>query len=193
VTVRSDADIWADVLQDKAAAWAELVQRYEKLVYAVASRAGLSYADVADCFQATWVQLYQARKRIQEPERLSAWLVTTARREALKLKRKSQRHGALDDGPEPIDQRVLPDEALERLQRQDALERGIAELDERCRELVHRLFFADEKQTYDAIAKSLGVSPNTLGPARKRCLERLRKILERGPEAPARKPDDGAL
>lgn len=176
---RTDREIWADVLAGSSPAWTELVRRYEKLVYTVASRAGLAYADVGDCFQTTWLQLYQNRARIQEPDRLSAWLVTTAKREALKLRRKAQRFGSIEDSPDPIDQRELPDKEIERIQQQHQLELALAEIDQRCRELLHALFFAEEKRTYEQIAGSLGVSANTLGPARKRCLERLRKQLEK--------------
>ena len=177
MTSRTDQEIWTDVLSGSSAAWTELVRRYEKLVYTVASRAGLSYADVGDCFQTTWLQLFQARKRIQEPDRLSAWLVTTAKREALKLRRKAQRFSPIDDSPDPIDSGELPDEEIERVQLQHQLERALEAIDQRCRELLRALFFAEEKRTYEDIAKSLGVSSNTLGPARKRCLERLKKIL----------------
>lgn len=186
MTTRTDREIWAEVLAGSSPAWTALVRRYEKLVYTVASRAGLSYADVGDCFQTTWLQLYQARKRIQEPDRLSAWLVTTAKREALKLRRKAQRFSPIEDSPDPIDSGELPDEELERVQLQHELETGLGQLDKRCNQLLQALFFAPEKRTYEEIAKSLGVSSNTLGPARKRCLERLKKILEQAGFAAAR-------
>lgn len=175
--MRTDAEIWTDVLAGHDSAWKELVRRYEALVYAVASRANLSYGDVADCFQNTWVLLYQNRKKIQDPARLSAWLVTTAKREALRLRRKSQRFSPLDESPDLIDSSDLPDTELESIQQQHLLERSLAEIDERCRRLLQALFFEPEKVSYDEIARSLGVSPNTLGPARRRCLERLKKIL----------------
>ena len=175
--MRTDAEIWADVVEEKASAWKELVQRYEALVYTVATRANLSYGDVADCFQNTWVLLYQNRKKIQDPARLSAWLVTTAKREALRLRRKSQRFSPLDETPDLVDSGRLPDSELEEIQQQHLLERALAEIDSRCRKLLHALFFEPEKVTYDEIARSIGVSPNTLGPARRRCLDRLKKIL----------------
>jgi RNA polymerase sigma factor (sigma-70 family) len=175
--MRTDVEIWAEILAGQDSAWKELVHRYEALVYTVASRANLSYGDVADCFQNTWVLLYQNRKKVQDPGRLSAWLVTTAKREALRLRRKSQRFSPLDDTPELVDNGELPDSELESLQQQHLLEKSLAEIDERCRRLLQALFFEPEKVSYDEIARSIGVSPNTLGPARRRCLDRLKKIL----------------
>ena len=175
--MRTDADIWADVLTGHDSAWKELVRRYEALVYTVASRANLSYGDVADCFQNTWVLLYQNRKKIQDPGRLSAWLVTTAKREAIRLRRKAQRFSPLEEAPELTDTGELPDEEIESIQQQHLLERALAEIDARCQKLLQALFFEPEKVTYEEIARSIGVSPNTLGPARRRCLDRLKKIL----------------
>jgi RNA polymerase sigma factor (sigma-70 family) len=171
--------LWREVLSDDTVAWSELVGRYQPLVYAVSTRAGLSAADVADCFQQTWVVLYENRKKIKDSSRLSAWLVTTTKREAMRLRRQAERKSSIADQCEPADTNPLPDEELAILERQVQLERAIQELDPRCRKLVELFFFAPEKNTYDQIASSLGLASNSLGALRRRCLNRLKEILRR--------------
>ncbi len=174
---RSDSNIWADVLAGNAAAWRELVRKYQALVNTVALRAGLSMADAADCFQQTWVSLYEHRQKLQDPSRISAWLVTTARREAIRLSRRSKRDVEAEAAGELADTGPLADEQLVQLERQAHLEAAVAQLDERCARLVELLFFSPEDWSYERIAEKLEISFNSLGPIRQRCLGRLKKIL----------------
>ncbi len=160
-----------------ARAWKELVNRYQALVYTIALRVGLSMADAADCFQQSWVALYEHRKRIKDPERVAGWLATTARREAIRVYRRNLRQSDLPDDDRHIDPSALPDEELELLERQAHLENGMTQLDSRCRRLIELLFLAPEDWSYEQIAEKLEIAPNSLGPIRQRCLERLRKIL----------------
>lgn len=175
---RTDPEIWKEVLAGKSGAWKELVNRYQALVYAVATRAGLTMGDVEDCFQQVWYLLYKNRKNISDPSRLSAWLVTTAKRESIRLNRRS---GLVDTEIEALnvaDTGPLQDETLEALELQSQLEIGLKMLETRCREMLYAMFFAPENKSYDEIAKDIGIAPNSIGPIRRRCLERLKKILE---------------
>ncbi|TFH64651.1 MAG: sigma-70 family RNA polymerase sigma factor [Candidatus Zixiibacteriota bacterium] len=190
---KTDHDLWREILSGDSDAWQLLVKRYQSLVYAVATRAGLSMADAADCFQQTWVALYENRHRIQDPTRLSAWLVTTAKREAMRLRRRAlpdTGEGAEIDHP---DRSPLPDEELIQIERQAHLEMALAELDPRCRQVVELFFFAPEEQSYDQIAESLGMTMNSLGPVRRRCLERLKEILRKNGVLSVRGDDPASL
>jgi RNA polymerase sigma factor (sigma-70 family) len=174
---RTDSELWQDILTGDDSAWKEVVRRYQALVYAVVTRAGLSMADAADCFQQTWVLLFRHRHRLHDPSRLSAWLVTTAKREALRLRRRADRESGDPQELDAIAADPLPDEALEQLERQAELEIALGELDPRCRRIVEALFFAPEEKSYEEIARGFGLSANSLGPVRRRCLERLKQIL----------------
>jgi RNA polymerase sigma factor (sigma-70 family) len=176
---KTDTELWREVLSGDASAWREIVKRYQALVYAVSSRSGLSASDAADCFQQTWVTLYENRRKIENPSRLSAWLVTTARREAMRLRRQAERSGGEVGEDDLVDNNPLPDEELTILERQAQLEIAIKELDERCRRLIELFFFAPEEKTYEEIASILGMAANSLGASRRRCLIRLREILVR--------------
>lgn len=175
----TDPDLWQKILNGDSAAWQLLVKRYQSLVYAVATRSGLSMADAADCFQQTWVALYENRSRIQDPTRLSAWLVTTAKREAMRLRRRELPDTGDETEFDHPDHSPLPDEELIQIERQAHLEMALAELDLRCRQVVELFFFAPEEQSYDQISTSLGMTTNSLGPVRRRCLERLKEILRK--------------
>ncbi|MBK7141428.1 MAG: sigma-70 family RNA polymerase sigma factor [bacterium] len=184
---RSDRDIWADLMAGRSQAWNEIVDKYQPLVYAVATRAGLSMADAADCFQQTFVLLYQNRQKISDPSRISAWLVTTSKRESIRLSRQARAVRDSSVMAEQVDASPLADETLERLESQSRLEIGLGQLDDRCRALLRALFFSPEELSYEQVAKSVGIAFNSLGPIRGRCLNRLKKILEEQDLADVRK------
>ena len=73
------------------AAWNGLVDRYNGLVWSVARSHRLALADASDVVQTTWLRLVEHLGRLQDPERVGAWLATTARRESLRALRHSAR------------------------------------------------------------------------------------------------------
>ena len=163
-------------------AWQSLVNRYQRLIYAVPRRAGLDEHAAADVFQSVFAELIGQIGRIRQPDRLQAWLVTTARRKTLKAI--SSRAGvSLDDesGSSLVETLVhpdpLPDEVLLELERQQALRLAIAALDDRCRHLLEGLYCADEPATYDSLSGLLGIPVGSIGPTRARCLDKLRRLM----------------
>ncbi len=178
VEVRSDQELWDRILEGQQVAWRELVTRYSGLVYNVATYFGLSYADAADCFQQTWLLLYRNRKKINDVGRLSSWLVTTAKRESLRMKSNAGRHVDGDWLNNAIDPNPDPEQELEILERQHKLEYALSLLDPISRRILEEFFFADEHRSYRDIAQALGYSENTLGAKRRRCLKKLRTVLQ---------------
>ena len=77
-------------------AWVLLVDRYARLVYAVALRCRLSHADAADVSQTVWLRLAENLTRINEPSRVGAWLVTTTRPDCLALIQARARYAPMD-------------------------------------------------------------------------------------------------
>ena len=103
----------------EGAAWAALVHRYQRLVFAIVRRAGLDEHTAADVFQTVFSRLIAHLPRIADPQRLQAWIVTTAKREALLTLRQGRRtlsmtraDGAVDAEPEYdiADDSLLPEE-----------------------------------------------------------------------------------
>jgi RNA polymerase sigma factor (sigma-70 family) len=184
----SDSDLWAAILVGNQLAWTELVNRYKSLVYTTCTYLGLSQADAGDAFQQTWVLLYQKRHQIKNPDRLSAWLVTTARREAIRLKSRMGLQSGDGEDADFSDPNPNPEQEMVLIEQQAQLETAISQLDKPCQSVVEEFFFTPEEPSYEQIARKLGYAPNTLGAKRRRCLEKLRRILERLGYLNERKP-----
>jgi RNA polymerase sigma factor (sigma-70 family) len=188
-----DAKLVARCRAGDAAAWEVLVRRYQRLVYTVARRAGLDEHAAADVFQAVFGRLFEQLGQLRQPERLQAWIVTSAKREALALLRRQARTVPLDagadgdgdgggDGAEAVaDDGPLPEDLLGDLQLLHRLRLALDRLDERCRRLLTLLFADDdERLPYEQVSHQLELPVGSIGPTRARCLGKLRGLFERG-------------
>ena len=80
-------------LRNDPRAWEALLQRYARLVHSVAARHGLTPDEVDDVGQEVFLALAQNLHAIDDPERLPAWLATTARRLSWRvLQRRARRN-----------------------------------------------------------------------------------------------------
>jgi len=70
----SDADLLRAFLADDEAAFAELVKRHGRLVWAVCRNLTGSDADADDAFQATFLVLLKNAKKVRDAGKLSSWL-----------------------------------------------------------------------------------------------------------------------
>jgi len=91
-----------------AGAWQLIVERFSGLVWSVVRAYRLGSADAADVFQTTWLRLAEHIGRIEQPDRVGAWLATAARRECLQCLRSAGRLVPTDDasrleGPPVLD------------------------------------------------------------------------------------------
>ncbi len=162
--------------------------RYQRLVYAIVRRMGDDEHAAADVFQTVFSRLLQHLPKLADPSRLQAWIVTTAKREALLQRRRAQRtvsmHRSGDDGEaapdwEPVDDADGPEQQLDDLQQLHAVRLALDRMDERCRNLLSLLFNdADARVPYDEVARRLGLPVGSIGPTRARCLGKLRGLLE---------------
>jgi len=186
-----DAALVARCRRGEAAAWEALVHRYQRLVYAIVRRAGQDEHAAADVFQTVFSRLVVHLPRIADPRRLQAWIVTTAKREALLALRRGQRTVSmtrLDDAGDDAaefdiaDDSPLPEDALADLQQQDLVRRALDRMDARCRELLLMLFRDDgDKLPYEEVAQRLRMSVGSIGPTRARCLAKLRGLVDPPP------------
>lgn len=162
-----------------ADAWDDLVERFSGLVWSIARGYGLGAADAADVSQTCWLRLAENLDRLRDPERVGAWLATTARRESLVVVKKGRRQvpsGVLFDDEATgddagIDSRLLRDE------RAAALSRAFRELPSLCRTLL-RVLLSDPAPSYAEVSDNLDMPIGSIGPRRARCLDRLRVAVE---------------
>lgn len=185
--VSDDAALVARCRAGDATAWAALVERYQRLVYAIVRRAGLDEHTAADVFQTVFSRLLQHLPRIAEPDHLQAWIVTTAKRETLLLLRNGKRTVSMardDDGDgeasdwDLADDTPIAEQAIEHLQQLNQLRGALDRLDARCRDLLLLLFRdEDEALSYEEVARRMGSTVGSVGPTRSRCLDKLRRLV----------------
>ena len=185
-----DAELIQVVEQARAgtnAAWEALIERFGGLVAAIARRCRLSDADVAEVCQTTWLRLVENLDRIQQPERLGAWLATTSRRESLRIATRQTAVSATEEVYLMADDKADPlDAALLREEQARAVRMAAERLSPRCQRLLGVLM-GDDDLPYKAIAEQLSMPIGSIGPTRGRCLEHLRQIMaETGTEPGAR-------
>ena len=165
-------------------AWNALVDRFGGVVWAVTRAHRLSAADAADVAQYTWMRLVENLDQIREPEYLSTWLATTARRECLSLIRQAARtipYG--DELPERPSDDPHPGERLSRQERRKAVHAAVERLDLRHRVLL-RMLSSQPKPSYEEIGTTLGMPIGSIGPTRARALEHLRREVVRAGMTP---------
>jgi RNA polymerase sigma factor (sigma-70 family) len=166
------------------AAWAGLVRRFSGLVWSVARAHGLGGVDAEEVFQTTWLRLTEHVGRLKEPDRVGAWLATTARHESLKTIRAGQRTfptgdlEVLDRGDDTTPEVLMlaSEDAVAESTRLRRAWSAYQRLPIRCRELL-RVLIATPPLPYVEIAAMFGIAVGSIGPTRARCLRQLRKLL----------------
>ncbi len=183
----SDENLVLACRKGDEAAWEALVNRYQRLIYTIPRRAGLDEDQSAEVFQDVFATLLRKLDGIEQPERIQAWIVTTARRMTWRFISREKSHAGsfnnVDDGDESEAARVpddapLPDEVMLRLEEQEGVRRAVASMDERCRKLIEMLFYQSNSLSYGEIAQALGTTEGSIGPTRARCLQKLLRLIE---------------
>lgn len=172
-------ELLAAAAEGDSQAWSEIVDRYERLVWSVVRGYRLGEAASSDVCQTVWMRLVEHCDRIRDPERLPGWLSTTARNEALRLVRANKRTIPSEFEFDLVDE-TLPDldASLIKEERMRRLVEAFGELEDGCQQLL-RLLTTDPPLDYETIAELIGRSKGSIGPTRARCLEKLRRIIER--------------
>jgi RNA polymerase sigma factor (sigma-70 family) len=133
--------------------------------------------DCDDILQDVWMLYLLHRHRITDQERTAAWLRTTASRRALRRR--------LDSGAERADQAAVEQALIDTAgpahhataaEQRRAVRRAVARLDRRDR-LLAGIMATRPDLGYRAIAELLDVAIDSVGPLRRRCLNRLRVLL----------------
>ena len=154
----------------------QIVRELTPLLWHVARSQGVDRAEVADVVQHSWLELVSRLDGIRSPAALTAWLVTTTKREAWRLNRRRQT---------PVDPTTilevdaeLPDPASGLIadERDQVLWRAFEQLSERCRSLL-RVVAMVERPDYASVSEAMGMPHGSIGPTRGRCLAKLRTLL----------------
>src|SRR3954452_11870723 len=170
----SDSQLVARCRAGDQQAWAELVERFSRYVYAIAVQAfRVSDADAEDVFQEVFARAYQHLDKLRDDAAVRPWLAQLTRRLCIDRLRAASRERpvaeeelAATDGEDTL---ALLDEAL-------TVREALAAAPEHCREVLDRFFARDE--SYKTIGDALELPPGTIASRISRCLSKLRKQLE---------------
>ena len=156
-------------------AWETLVRRLTPLIRGTARMYRLGPHEIDDVVQASWLALFVSLRTLREPEAVAGWLVTTARRQALRLRQQEVRE-LLTDEPAPGDLAApdSPEHALLAAELAAELRGAMSRLPGRQRTLLEALVAAPER-SYAEMSAGLGMPIGSIGPTRERGLRRLRR------------------
>jgi RNA polymerase sigma factor (sigma-70 family) len=177
----TDAQLVARCRAGDQSAWAELVERFSRYVYAIATQAfRLSEHDAEDVFQEVFARTYQHLDRLRDDAAIRPWLAQLTRNLCLDRIRETSRL-------QPTDQELDPggfDTTLEQLDDALSIQEALGQLGEPCGELLDRFFARDE--SYKKIGDELALPAGTIASRLSRCLTKLRGHLEgRNSDGPA--------
>jgi len=161
-------------------AWSELLERFERLIYAVIRRIGFGDPEGADIYQRVAITLVEKLQTVRDLDHLGAWIVTTTRRECFSERRRmdrDRRSQADEDEALEVADPHLFDADVDRLLEVALVNEEIRRLPNPCRDLLSLLFLSEETPAYTQVAARLGVPVGSIGPNRARCLAELRKRL----------------
>lgn len=176
------------VRDDSAAAFEELVTRYQSRLLAVLQHLVPRREQAEDLAQEVFLRVYRARKRYEPQAKFSTWLFTIAHNVARNARRsQARRHeinvaGADDDGgPPAIDQMALeasglmPTRILDKAERAEVVRLAIDALSERQR--MAMLLAKFEGMSYLEIGQAMDLSLQATKSLLSRARENLRLIL----------------
>jgi RNA polymerase sigma factor (sigma-70 family) len=135
-------------------------------------------ADAEDVGQNVWLQLVDQLDKIREPAALPGWLVTVTRRECLRVlgATRGPRAARCVTGAEIIadEQSETAEQLLLAAERHAALREALVALPPSGQRLIG-LLLEDPPVPYAEISAQLGIPIGSIGPTRRRCLEKLRR------------------
>lgn len=159
-------------------AWDGLVEAFASTVWAVCRAHRLNPVAVTDVFLATWFRLFAQLDLIEQPERVGAWLATTALSECLRLLGLPDRQVATPypfEAPEGGGRSSAAGMDLRAEQRQRLVNELVGRLPPRPQVLL-RLLGADSPLSYKEISEVLSMPIGSIGPTRRRAVDRLKRL-----------------
>lgn len=193
ITATSPSAVWSDsrlvaaCLKGNQDAWSALIRKYKNLIYSVPLKYHAPAQDAADIFQAVCVDLFLELPKLRKIQSLRSWLITVAIHKSYQWKQKQARWS--DQEPEDAEREAVenfasrplrPEEhaLVEEAEREQIVRDAVAQLPERCQEMIRLLYYEHPPLPYSVIASRLGLATGSIGFIRGRCLKRLYKILK---------------
>ena len=179
------------VLQGQSEAFAILVERYQKQIFALAYRLGGDYDEARDMAQEAFLRAWRSLSSYKGQSRFSTWLYRVTSNVCLDELRRRRRgetesmQALEENGFEPVDPAETPEMALDRAELRRDLAEAISQLGSEQRAA---LILRDvQGLPYEEIAQILDLNLNTVKSRISRARSALREILLGKTELSAKK------
>jgi RNA polymerase sigma factor (sigma-70 family) len=160
------------------AALDELVTVMSPVLWHVVRACGLDKEAAEDVVQNTWLTLVKGADSVRDAQAITRWLCTAARREAWRVSKASTRTRPIED--EVLDARMplqtSPEAQVVTNDENSLLWAALGRLPERCQKLL-RIVAWEPRPDYSSVAEGLQMPVGSIGPTRRRCLDKLRVEL----------------
>jgi RNA polymerase sigma factor (sigma-70 family) len=160
------------------AALDELVRMMSPVLWHVVRATGLDREAAEDVVQNTWLTLVRSAESVRDAQAITRWLCTAARREAWRVSKAATRTRPVED--EVLDARmpvqISPEAEVVSDDEKALLWRALSRLPERCQKLL-RIVAWEPRPDYSSVAEGLDMPIGSIGPTRRRCLDKLRVEL----------------
>ena len=170
--LETDAQLVTRCRAGEDTAWAALVERFSRYVYAICRQGfQLTQHDAEDVFQDVFAKAYESLPKLRDDSAVRPWLAQLTRRLCIDRLREMHREAPAEDlEPEELDETIaVLDEAL-------AVRQALARVGEPCGDMLDRFFARD--QSYRTIAEELGIPQGTIASRISRCLDKLAGAME---------------
>lgn len=175
------------IMAGEQAAFAMLMRRFNRQLYRLARAIIRDDAEAEDALQDAYLSAYRSLRQFRGDSSLATWLSRLVINQCLQRLRRHERrqnvipmtHSAADEELEriPSDAFASPDEATERAQMRDILERKIDALPESFRAVL--VLRSVEELTVEETAECLGIPAETVRSRHFRARSLLREALAR--------------
>jgi len=168
----TDAQLVERCRTGEADAWRELVDRFSRYVYAIATQGfRLREHDAEDVYQEVFTRVYDRLDSLRDDASVRPWIAQLTRRLCLDRLAAERREQPAEG--------LLTAEAAAALADLDeafSVHEAMTRLPEPCREVLDRFFARDE--SYRTIGNELNLPAGTIASRISRCLRKLREELE---------------
>ncbi|MDP2661175.1 MAG: sigma-70 family RNA polymerase sigma factor [Dehalococcoidia bacterium] len=168
---------WVERALDEPKAFEELVYRYQDRLYNLACRLTGDREEAQDLTQEALVRAYAGLKTFRKGERFSPWVYKITANLCISYLRRRKPRVQLDEEAPFVDGSLSPEQALEKKEIRDTVQRAILALPEQYRAVI--LLRHQQDLPYADIAKTLGLPIGTVKTHLFRAREMLHKILSR--------------
>ena len=160
-SILSDADLVAEARAGHVASLGLLLERHRPRLLATAIRLLGYRSEAEDAVQETFLIAMRHLASVRDADAVGAWLHAVLRRECLQRRRRQRNEVLTDTPPERADERIGPEERIEKLELRDWIWTALQKLPEPLRATAMLRYFGTY-DSYDEVSAILGVPIGTV-------------------------------